>query len=167
MKSIYQRIGWATADISWVAREVVRIELRSSGTRTGSQVERDCDWIVKDACFKLTIYEIDGQRLAGADFCQIWLRQGLSKWQCKQLLSPLSPSGDLRDVPEAQLAGIQQKLQQELKDAYIQQRKCGAREAEDANTRLGSWRRWMPTPRRRRMPSCNVEARAACARHFG
>ena len=51
MKTIYQRIEWATGDISWVAREVVRIELRNSGVSDEGAVDRECDKIMKDACF--------------------------------------------------------------------------------------------------------------------
>ena len=41
-------------------------------------------------------------------------------------------------MPEKDLDGIRQKLQQALKEPFMQQRKRRAREAEDANTRMGS-----------------------------
>ena len=87
MKSIYQRLDWATTDISWAAREVVRIELRSSGMSDASQVERECEKIVKDACFSLETYKVGaGQWLTGAEVCQQWLWGGYPKQQCQKWL---------------------------------------------------------------------------------
>ena len=56
------------------------------------------------------------------------MQEGRWKWQ----------SGDLRDAPDEDLDIIRQKLQQALKETFMQQRKSRVREAEDAKTRMGS-----------------------------
>ena len=119
-----------------MAREVLRIELRGSGKRSESDVERECDWIVKDTCFSLRMYEVvAGEWRTGAEVCRQWLLEGYTKEQCKKWVQEGQftwKSGDLQPVPDAALRGIEQKLQQELKAPFMQRRKCRARELEDA-----------------------------------
>ena len=137
MKKVYQRIEWATGDISWVAREVVRIELRNSGMSDEGEVERECDKIMKDACFSLETYKVGaGQWLTKAEVCRQMLQHGCTKQECRHHLRQGQlkwQSGDLRDAPDEELDIIKQKLQQALKGPFMQQRKCRVREAKDAN----------------------------------
>ena len=114
MRTIYQRIDWATGAISWVVFQDLRMEVTRGGVRGEREVEQQCTFISKDACFSLDLYEISGQTLTAAEACQEWLRQGDSKQRCKERLAACRPSGGLRQVPPDEEASIRQRLREAI-----------------------------------------------------
>ena len=114
MRTIYQRIDWSTGAISWVVFQDLRMEVTRGGVRGEREVEQQCTFISKDACFSLDLYEISGQTLTAAEACQEWLRQGDSKQRCKQRLAVCRPSGGRRQAPPDKEASIRQRLHEAI-----------------------------------------------------
>ena len=114
MRTIYQRIDWATGAISWVVFQDLRFEVIRSGVRVDKEVAQQCTRIEQDCCFTPELYDIGGRTLTAAEACQEWLRQGDSKQRCKERLAACRPSGGLRQVPPDEEASIRQRLHEAI-----------------------------------------------------